>query len=333
MTCRRISRRDFAKRTLLGTAAAFSLEERQLLAKPATEPLVAQPVQFASKNKLPTGKIGNLEISRLILGGNLMGGFAHSRDLMYVSDLLKHYFTPEKIMDTLQLAEEHGITCVNTNTHSTAVMQRYWKERGGKIKWLVQGDPKSAPQGDLNNDDGFASIKASIDAGADAIYIQGNEGDGLTRKGKADLIGRALEFIKQNGLPAGVGGHEIRTMRCIEQAGIAPDFYVKTLHQSNYWSSRRPDQNKDVIDNWGVDNYFCKDLEETIQFMAALKRPWIAFKVMAAGAIRPKPAFQHAFDSGADFILTGIFDFQIADDVRIARDALAQVNRTRPWLA
>jgi len=33
MTCRRISRRDFAKRALLGTAAALSLEERSLLAK------------------------------------------------------------------------------------------------------------------------------------------------------------------------------------------------------------------------------------------------------------------------------------------------------------
>jgi len=56
------------------------------------------------------GKIGDMEISRVILGGNLMGGFAHSRDLMYVSTLLKHYFTPEKVMDTLQLAEEHAST-------------------------------------------------------------------------------------------------------------------------------------------------------------------------------------------------------------------------------
>jgi len=46
-----------------------------------------------------------------------------------------------------------------------------------------------------------------------------------------------------------------------------------------------------------------------------------------------KAAFQHAFNSGADFVLAGIFDFQMEDDVRIARDALAQIKRTRPWLA
>ena len=327
MTCRWISRRDFAKRTLLGTAAVLSLEDQHLLAKP-TEPLTipaAQTVQPGSKGKLPTGKIGDLEISRVIMGGNLIGGFAHSRDLVYVSKLLKHYFTPEKIMDTLQLAEEHGINCVNTNSEGAAIMQRYWKERGGKIKWIAQGN--------LKDNDDFANIKGSIDAGADAIYIQGNNGDRLTRDGKVAQIGKALEFIKQNSVPAGVGGHEIRTMQLVEQAGIAPDFYVKTLHQSNYWSSRRPDQNKDVIDSYDTDNYFCKDHDETIQFMATLKRPWIAFKIMAAGAIPPQKAFQHAFSSGADFVLAGIFDFQVEDDVRIARDVLAKVQRSRPWLA
>jgi len=36
------------------------------------------------------GKIGRLSISRLICGGNLFSGFAHSGDLVYVSSLLKH---------------------------------------------------------------------------------------------------------------------------------------------------------------------------------------------------------------------------------------------------
>ena len=33
------------------------------------------------KGELPTGKIGDLEMSRLILGCNLIGGYSHSRDL------------------------------------------------------------------------------------------------------------------------------------------------------------------------------------------------------------------------------------------------------------
>ncbi len=43
------------------------------------------------KGTIPKGKIGDLELSRMIAGGNLMGGWAHSRDLMYVNKLVKAY--------------------------------------------------------------------------------------------------------------------------------------------------------------------------------------------------------------------------------------------------
>ena len=60
--------------------------------------------------------------------------------------------------------------------------------------------------------------------------------------------------------------------------------------------------------------------------------PWVAFKVMAAGAIPPRTAFLHAYRHGADFVLAGMFDFQIEADVKIAIESLKQVkNRKRPW--
>ena len=43
------------------------------------------------KGELPRGRIGKFEISRLIMGGNLIGGWAHARDLLYVSSLFKAY--------------------------------------------------------------------------------------------------------------------------------------------------------------------------------------------------------------------------------------------------
>jgi hypothetical protein len=67
--------------------------------------------------------------------------------------------------------------------------------------------------------------------------------------------------------------------------------------------------------------------------MWGVKKPWIAFKIMAAGAIPPQRAFPHAFNSGADFVLAGMFDWQIAEDVRIAKAALSEVKRTRRWSA
>jgi hypothetical protein len=120
----------------------------------------------------------------------------------------------------------------------------------------------------------------------------------------------------------------------VEKYGIKPDFYMKTLHSTDYWSKRQPDQKKDVIDNYGIDNYWCSDPEATIRFMQELERPWIAYKVLAAGAIPPAAGFKHAFENGADFCNVGMFDFQVAENAAIASRVLASTkNRERSWMA
>ena len=52
--------------------------------------------------------LGKAKISRLMLGGNLVSGFMHARDLRYVSTLFRAYVTEEKMMQTFKLAEQHG---------------------------------------------------------------------------------------------------------------------------------------------------------------------------------------------------------------------------------
>jgi hypothetical protein len=84
------------------------------------------------------------------------------------------------------------------------------------------------------------------------------------------------------------------------------------------------------------DNSWCKDPQAVVDFMAGVKKPWIAFKVLAAGALQPRAAFPHAFTSGADFILVGMFDWQIEEDAKLAKHVLAVVagassKRSRPW--
>jgi len=106
----------------------------------------------------------------------------------------------------------------------------------------------------------------------------------------------------------------------------APDFWMKTLHHHGYWSARHSE--------WH-DNMYCNNPEETIAFMRERPEPWIAFKVMAAGAIHPKDAFRYAFENGADFVCAGMYDFQMVEDVNIATGVLGSgvPGRARPWRA
>jgi len=289
----------------------------------ATPPAAPDAIEA---NRLPHGRIGDVQISRIICGGNLIGGFAHSRDLTYVSPLLKHYFTDEKIIETLEVCEECGVNTIITGSSSAPLLRKYWDERGGRIQWIAQVVPSEA---DLLGD-----AKRSIDGGAAGAFVIGNMGDQLTRAGRVDLVGQVVEFIRSQGVIAGCGGHNLETVMACEQAKVPVDFYMKTSHSTSYWSRRTPDQTKDVIDNYGTDNYWDKEPEKTVAFMATVSKPWIAYKVMAAGAIHPRVGFRYAWENGADFVCAGMFDFQVIEDALIAREIFDKgFERQRPWCA
>jgi hypothetical protein len=310
-----VDRRDFMKSSVVAAAgAAVGVSAGQ---SPAAE---------TSAAGMPMGQIKNLKISRLISGGNLISGWAHSRDLGYVHNLMDHYNTPEKVLETLAILEECGVNAIIADPRKKPmdVFKAHWK-RGGKIQWIAEGHPEP--------DDLTTNIKASIDWGASAVYIQGVIGDRWLKENHTDKLGECVEFIKSQGVPGGLGAHVLDVIVNSEARGFDPDFYVKTLHHSNYWSSRRSDQGTDVVSN-NADNFWEPTPQETIQFMKTVKKPWIAFKTLAAGAIHPTSGFKYAFEGGADFVCVGMFDFQVREDAIITRKILDGLkSRDRAWYA
>jgi hypothetical protein len=268
----------------------------------------------------------------MIMGCNLIGGWAHGRDLLYTDTLFKAYNNDKKIIETYLLTEQAGINTTLMVTEFYPVFNRYKQIYNGKIQSICQA---MLPEKDF-----FSDIKLAIDSGATALYIQGGEGDKYIMEGKTEMIVKAIEYIKSQGYMAGMGAHSLETIKICEKEGVPADFYVKTLHHDRYWSAH-PQENRQegsIIGRFSQDhNQYHDNMwdlfpDKTIEFMKGVSKPWIAYKVLAAGAIHPKDGFRYAFENGADFIAVGMFDFQIVDDVNIASAILSgNVNREREW--
>jgi hypothetical protein len=282
-----------------------------------------------SPEDFPCGQIGTLKVSRLLLGGNLLTHHTHSRGLMYVNDLAAHYNTEEKIIETLGIAERHGINTLVIHTVPAAMraLRRYREELGGKMQWIV------CPTAPI--EDGLeqysAHVQKLLDIGTEAIYLWGVQTDRLVTDGRMDLIERTVEMIRSKGAPAGVGAHDLKVIQECEERGIEADFYIKTFHHHDYPNGPKPEDLTAPIRE--LPGYWCRDPEAVIEFMKKVDKPWIAFKVMAAGAIPPEEAFKYAFDKGADHILAGMFDFEIAEDAQIVRDLFPKLERNRAWMS
>ena len=320
----KLNRRTFIKKSFLSSAAG-ALALRAGAGGVAAQGAAA--IEAASKDALPKGKIGSLSISRLLLGGNLLTHYTHSRDLSYVYNLTAHYNTDDKIHETMALAEAHGVNTLSIHTAARVmdILKKYRYERGGKINWIicstnhVDADPAAYRK----------HVQELVADGTEAIYLWGVVSDRLVAEGKVDMIARAVAIAKECGVPSGVGAHDLRVVMECEKQKVNADFYIKTFHHHNYPSGPKPDELKGPYDE--NPGYWCRDPQKTIDVMKDVKKPWIAFKIMAAGAIPPKDAFEYAFRNGADHLLVGMFDYEIADDVALAKNVLANDKRERPW--
>jgi len=131
-----LPRRDFVKQTALLGAAAAAL--RAVGNARAAE---QQP------GELPKIRLGNLEVSRLILGSNPFFGYAHQPG--DIGRQMVEYYTDARITEVLTQAADSGITAVAAPPEQRWIklFNRYL-DQGGKLHMLDRPAARGpGPQG------------------------------------------------------------------------------------------------------------------------------------------------------------------------------------------
>lgn len=336
MTPKEVSRRGFFKRTAAAAGAAgaaLSMEERHLLAflQAQDEPpgqgegrsrRAAEPTIQDIPGPVPTLKLGGIEVSRLIAGHNIMMGQAHEggSGLLYVSALVRNYFTEEKVMETLALYEEHGINCSGARMadNMAAYMKKYMAQ-GGNLDWMAGISSEQ-------------NIPMAIDTGCKLGYVHGNMADrAIQAEDGVDQIATLLDQMKKAGMASGVCCHSLDVVIALEEAGVKHDFYVKTVNPTAYrMPGGRITRNNDFLDEAAAQD----QITATVDVMRRVEVPFIGFKVLSAGRVMPSDAFRWCFEHGCDALLVGMYDFQVAHNANLTKQVLQEqdrLNRSRPW--
>ncbi|MDY7010544.1 MAG: hypothetical protein SVV80_07295 [Planctomycetota bacterium] len=220
-------------------------------------------------------KIGNISVSRLIIGGNPFSGFSHhgaDRDAE-----MRHYYTVSRIKQTLRQAEELGINAhlSRADHHIMRYLMEYWDE-GGEIFWMAQTCPElGTTERGINN---------AIAGGAKACHIHGGTMDFLIANNQLDELPSLIAKIRQAGLAAGIAGHTTDVFAWARE-NLDVDYYM-----CSYYNPIARHKQADHVSGTH-EQYLDEDRRAMVELIRDLNKPVIHYKVLAAGRNDPAEAF------------------------------------------
>jgi hypothetical protein len=298
----------FTRRTLFQSAAAAPLAAAAAPA-PAPAPL------------LPTIKLGQHNVTRLIVGSNPFSGYAYS--LPSLSEHMKEWFTPANVAATLRLAEQSGI-----NTHQLGYIPASvdhllrLKDEGLRLQWLALSN------NDMATDP--AVIARVARQGPMAIVHHGGVTDRHFRAGEHGKVQDFLKRVRDAGVLVGMSAHLPESIAYAEEHNWDVDFYMASFYQL----TRPPEQTRRLAAELPVGTTFLEgDPARMCAVIRAVSKPCLAFKILAAGRVAEsrgglEQAFRFAFDhiKPTDAVIVGMyprFRDEAAENAAIVRRLLS----------
>jgi len=309
------SRREFLQQLSLGVAGSV------LTGGVTSRAGEAETATVEAAGLLPTIRLGNHEVTRLIVGANPLSGYSYLGSAM--DQEMREYFTRERIVEFLTQCERTGI---NTHQfHDTTLMAgiiRTLREQGSKMKFIC-----------LHSGDGIEQVVR--DTQPIAIVHHGGVTDSLFRQGKSDQVHDFVKRVRDSGVLAGVSAHNPDCVKRVADEGWQVDFFMTCFH--NLARSQEEQAKMPPADALPKDHgFFASDPAAMTEVARQVKQPCLGFKILAAGrkcdsAQAVQSAFQFAFErlKPIDAVIVGMYPRyrdQITENAALARRFGAEIH-------
>lgn len=226
---------------------------------------------------LPSVDFCGLTVTRLIIGANPFGGYSHQnadrdRDM-------RAYYTVARIKETWARAEAAGINTMVSNNETPHVLQavREYLTDGGKLQWIAQVNLREKK-------DMAQAIDEAVEIGCKALYFHGALVDDAYRRQDAKTVQAWCDYARSRGVPAGVAGHAPEAHLWVNTLGIA-DFHAVCFF------------NCGSLHDGAGEKFHLSDMARAVDVVRRIPRPCIGYKIMGAGRIDARMAFEYAFGS------------------------------------
>jgi len=238
---------------------------------------------------LPKVNFCDLELTRLVLGANPFGGFSHQnpeRDQEMLT-----YYTIDRILETWDRAEKTGINTMVTNNESQHVVQavRSYLDGGGTLQWIAQVNGR-------NKKSMFKAIDDVVEIGCKALYFHGALVDDAYQRQDADALQAWSEHARSLGVPVGVAGHAPEAHLWVDGLDLV-DFHAVCFFNCGSLHVGKGEK------------FSLKDIGPAVDCIRKIQKPCIAYKIMGAGRIEPRMAFEFAFEKikPSDVVNVGMY--------------------------
>ena len=230
-----------------------------------------------------------------------------------MSQDMRDFYTPEKVVEVLKQCEELGINTVQArgDYHEIMYYLELFRREGGKLHWIAQ---TASEMHDIKN-----NIRVIAAFGAIGIYFHGSKTDNMWHEGKIDDVKEYLKVARDCGVQVGLGTHIPEVIDYVENEGWDVDFYMASFYNLN----RQVRESPIVSGVFAEEKFYEEDPPEMCKVIRAVDKPCLAFKIMAASRRcstqeEVKATFKWAFDNikPTDAVVVGMFP-KYVDQVRL----------------